>query len=200
MMAPVPWLVWLDAADVAAFQSAYPQAQVVRPDRVEPGILVYQVTLDVLPGGTSFPLRDGARWDHVDGGYHLPDQPDAPVAALPCHWCRRADAAAPPDAPPPPDAVTWQQDQWVVTDDGSGPAITKAAHAGWDEEDDLYTVKVFDAKDAALDWLYERAAFYRHQEEPPYDEEEDQEDEDEEEDQEDEDEDGWDTDDEGEDA
>jgi len=59
-MAPVPWLVWLDAADVAAFQSAYPQAQFVRPDRVEPGILVYRVTLDVLPNLRRFPLRDGA--------------------------------------------------------------------------------------------------------------------------------------------
>lgn len=76
-------------------------------------------------------------------------------------------------APPPPDAVTWQPDQWVVTDDGSGPSFFKAITAGWDEEDDLYKVRVFDRKDAAVDWVYERAEVYR--EEPRYDEEEEEE-------------------------
>jgi hypothetical protein len=167
------WFVWLHATDAARFQAAYPQAQFVRRDGYEAGIVLYQVTLAVLPSPITFPLVDGAFWSSVHGGYTNAAHPDQPVADIPCHWYASLSAA--PSPPPPPDAVTWQPDQWVVTDDGGGPAIFKAPTAGWDEEDDLYTVRVFSAKEAAMDWWHERVAFYRAQEEPPYDEDEDDE-------------------------
>ena len=170
-MTATRWYVWLRESDAARLQAAYPQAQFVRRDHYEAGIVVYQVTLDVSPSSRTFPLVDGAHWSSVHGGYTNTAHPDQPVADLPCHWYARLSAVAPPPAPPPPPgAVTWQPDQWVVTDDGSGPAIFKAPTAGWDEEDDLYAVRVFTAKAAAMDWWQERGAFYREQEEPPYDE------------------------------
>ena len=172
-MTATPWLVWLHQTDVSTFQNAYPHAQFVRQDHCEPEMVVYRVTLDIQPSPITFPLTDGAYWNHVHGGYTIATNPEQAVVDVRTHWHQQLDQVTPSGAAsdPPPNAITWHIDQWIVTDDGSGPTIRKAITPSWDEADDLYEVRVFDAKDTAMDWLYERANFYREQEEPPYDEE-----------------------------
>lgn len=174
-MVATPWLVWLHQTDVPTFHNAYPHAQFVRQDHCEPEIVVYQVTLDVQPSPITFPLTDGAHWSNPHGVYTTATQPAPTIETVPMHWCCRMDQHIPTDntTTPPPSAITWHTDQWVVKDSGSGPTMFKAITPGWDEEDDLYEVRVFTTKDTAMDWLYERANFYREQEEPPYDEETD---------------------------
>ncbi len=141
-MAHQSYIIWLAEADEPQLCQAYPQARLLRADRHEPGIVVYQVEAAVLPSATTFPLVDGARWNGVFGGYAVPGQAGGSIAALPVHAWSLAVAPPPNDAAPP-GAKRWKQDQWYVDSDLS---IGKMQHDGWEETDDLFQIWIFNRK------------------------------------------------------
>lgn len=106
-MAVTSYVVWLAAADAPVFVQAYPHATFIRNDRVEPGIVVYAVSLDVVPSSTTFPLVDGVFWDSVWGGHKDADGVTREVPYLFTH--AHARAAAPPPPPPPPGENTQKK-------------------------------------------------------------------------------------------